>query len=132
MARFGFGKKCIAALLAVGAILAGMLVNAAPASAADPQCTTYVSNSEGLLPSTRSGVTNCWMLRGNNSDGVWALQVSLTYCYGLYVGPNGPDGDFGGNTYNALKTVQRYHGITADGGYGRQTRSVMYFYPSCT
>jgi peptidoglycan hydrolase-like protein with peptidoglycan-binding domain len=131
MTRFGSGRRWIASLLAVGAMLAGVLVNAAPASAATPQCTTYTYIAEGLLPSTSSGVTNCWMLRGNNSDGVWALQLSLNYCYGLYVGPNGPDGDFGGNTYNALKAVQAYHGIKQDGGYGPQTRSVMYYYPDC-
>jgi peptidoglycan hydrolase-like protein with peptidoglycan-binding domain len=125
------GRRWTACLLTVVAVFTGLLVTAAPASAATPQCTTYVVVGEGLLPSTSSGVTNCWMLRGNNSDGVWALQVSLNYCYGLNVGPSGPDGDFGGNTFNAVKSVQRYHHIKDDGGYGPQTRSVMWFYPNC-
>lgn len=124
-------RRGAAWLLAVVVVFTGLLVTAAPASAATPQCITYTSVGEGLLPSTSSGVTNCWMLRGNNSDGVWALQVSLNYCYGLYVGPTGPDGDFGGNTFEAVKSVQRHHRIRVDGGYGPETRSVMLFYPRC-
>ncbi|MBP2327455.1 peptidoglycan hydrolase-like protein with peptidoglycan-binding domain [Kibdelosporangium banguiense] len=84
------------------------------------------------MPSTSSGETNCWMLRGNYSWGVWALQMALVNCYGQYVGPNGPDSDFGGNTFNALVNVQKAHGIKADGGYGRQTRSVLKFYWFCS
>jgi hypothetical protein len=30
------------------------------------------------------------MARGSYSVGVWALQMSLVFCYGQYVGPNGP------------------------------------------
>jgi peptidoglycan hydrolase-like protein with peptidoglycan-binding domain len=100
----------------------------APASAATPQCTTFTYISEGLLPANSSYGTNCWMARGNYSDGVYVLQEALVHCYHLYVGPYGPDSDFGGNTVAALKTVQRIHGISVDGGYGPQTRSVMSFW----
>lgn len=125
--RHGFGRHW-KALLAVVTMFAGLLVTAAPANAATPQCTSWVvSYDEGYVPATASGETNCWMLRGNYSEGVWALQMSLVYCYGQYVGPNGPDSDFGGNTFQALKNVQKFHRIKDDGGYGPQTRSVIRF-----
>ena len=122
---------------AVAVIVAMLSLVAAPASAASsaapatPQCTTAVWTSEGYLPSTSSGNTYCWMLRGNYSEGVYALQWALYYCYGLNVGPNGPDYDFGGKTYESLKTLQGWYGITQDGGYGPQTRGVMAFYGGC-
>jgi peptidoglycan hydrolase-like protein with peptidoglycan-binding domain len=117
------------AIMAVTFVVAMLGLAAAPASASTPQCTTSTYHpGEGLMPATSSDATNCWMARGNYSDGVYVLQEALVHCYHLYVGSHGPDSDFGGNTVTALKTVQRIHGISVDGGYGPQTRSVMHFW----
>jgi hypothetical protein len=124
------------AVILVAAVATTLGVAAGPASA-DPraaitaQCTTHVVSSEGWVPSTSNGNTHCWMARGSYSVGVWALQMSLVFCYGQYVGPNGPDHDFGGNTVHALKVVQGAYGIRQDGEYGPQTRGVIKFYPAC-
>jgi peptidoglycan hydrolase-like protein with peptidoglycan-binding domain len=123
-------------VIAVAAVVTTLGVAAGPASA-DPrtaltgQCTTHVVSSEGWVPSTANGNTHCWMARGSYSVGVWALQMSLVFCYGQNVGPNGPDRDYGGATVQAVKNVQGAYGIRKDGEYGPQTRGVMKFYPAC-
>ena len=112
--------------------LAAGPASAEPRAAIIGQCTTHTLDyGEGWVPSTSNGNTHCWLERGSNNVGVWALQMSLRFCYGQYVGPNGPDRDYGGNTVQAVKNVQDAYDIAVDGEYGPQTRGVMKFYPAC-
>lgn len=79
---------------------------------------------EVRMPTTSSWSKACLLESGVTSGGVRALQMALNVCYnkGLV-----RDGDFGPATYNALIQVQSSLGITADGVYGPQTRSNMWF-----
>jgi hypothetical protein len=116
----------------IGGALAGSLLVALPASpasaAATPQCTRALdvlpdSASGGLwAPVSSSGTSYCWMDQGNVSRGVWALQRALRFCYHQNIAV---DSDYGPRTKAALRTVQGQLGISADGVYGRQTRSAM-------
>ncbi len=87
----------------------------------------------GYLPTTTGGSSNCTMWRGAAGNGVKALQMGMNLCYW---GNNGTgvlktrlvvDGSFGKATEDALKAVQRAHGITADGIYGVQSRTNLWF-----
>lgn len=60
-------------------------------------------------------------VRSGNSGGyVRALQANL-YCFGLQSSVGSIDGSFGTGTYNALKSFQSSHGLTADGVAGSGT-----------
>lgn len=110
--------------------LLGTVVLTGPAaSAATPTCSdsTVVSGPQGdvVVPSTASGNTTCNMVRGDNSQAVLQLQATLNVCYGKNLVE---DGDFGGNTYTALRQVQAaIGGLTVDGQYGPHTRNAMHF-----
>ena len=127
----------LALMLAAAATLTGATAaQAAPAVAAEAACTSYthvaVSGYPGWnlhVPSLGpdSGNYNCVVVRGHNGFPVLVLQESLVVCYGLYVGPNGPDGDFGGSTESAVKTVQSLHGLSADGRFGPRTSAAFWF-----
>lgn len=58
--------------------------------------------------------------RGCVGNGVKRLQQILI-ADGISCGPDGADGDFGGNTNNAVMEYQRKHGLTADGICGKAT-----------
>ncbi|MFC8620030.1 peptidoglycan-binding domain-containing protein [Micromonospora purpureochromogenes] len=113
---------------AVAAAIAVSPLLAAPAYAAST-CNTWRTYLGAYVPSYGTNVS-CQMRRGNVSNGVLQLQQSMNICYEemlrnrqLY--PLGLDGNFGGRTESALKAVQSFHGITADGIYGGQTRDTM-------
>ena len=38
-----------------------------------------------------------------------------------------PDGDFGGSTETAVRTVQSWHGLSADGRFGPRTSAALWF-----
>ena len=133
--RTGPLATLLACLLAVG--LGTVL--AQPASAT-PVCTGTKTVTRGAstwsLPANGSSL-DCHMQRGNVSNAVRSLQNHLNLCYSSASGAVGHvskispltvDGNFGGNTEAALKTVQAYHGISADGVYGPQTRRTLVFF----
>lgn len=72
---------------------------------------------------------NCHMSRtfASNAGGVLAFQRSYNLCYRwksplFYFHPNiAEDGSFGPGTEAALKRVQQYEGLVADGAYGPLT-----------
>lgn len=133
----------LAVLLAAAAVLAGVTAaQAAPApvgAAAEVACTSYthvaVSGHPGWylhVPSlgANTGNYNCVVVRGHRGFPVLVLQESLVTCYGQYVGPNGPDSDFGGNTEHALKNAQariNQPSVKADGRFGPITSSYFQF-----
>ncbi|MEU1214053.1 peptidoglycan-binding domain-containing protein [Streptomyces sp. NPDC005790] len=121
--------------VAVGALLAGLVGGAAVGApsaiaAADPACsrgaTIYnkVTNptSYKYIPYAASNTSNCWLDRGMSNSAVTALQKNLNACYGYKLATDGVYGDL---TESALITVQKRVGVTADGDYGRNTRSAM-------
>lgn len=121
----------LAAALSVGTLA---VLPAAPASAATPQCTKRLDHlpngpSGGVwVPASSNNVRKCWMQRGNYSDGVWALQRALRICYGRVYGHYiAVDKDFGPETERALRWVQGYEGIRADGKYGPETAANIRF-----
>lgn len=70
-----------------------------------------------------NGSPEC-VLRAGNFDnwGVVALQNALIKCANQIIKR---DGDFGGETREAVIRVQRITGVTVDGIYGPETRDAM-------
>jgi peptidoglycan hydrolase-like protein with peptidoglycan-binding domain len=128
----------IAGLAALGL---GQTVGAAtaapttPAVAAEAACDAYtlvaVSGHPGWylhVPSLGNrGNYNCVVVRGHRGLPVLVVQESLVVCFGLSVGPNGPDGDFGGNTERAVKQVQSWNNLSVDGRFGKNTSAAFWF-----
>lgn len=129
----------ISAVSAIG--VAGSIQAAGPAQAVTA-CNSWnyvrnVSNGANIVPIYSSGTTrslNCHLYKGTSGDGVRQLQMTLNECYGPYPSSGGVkrfstalvvDGKFGSATEAALKTVQSYVGVTADGWYGPTTRTKM-------
>ena len=60
--------------------------------------------------------------RGSKGIEVRKLQENLINLgYGKYLGKDGADGDFGRNTYSAVKEFQKDHGLEVDGEVGPLT-----------
>jgi hypothetical protein len=138
-------RRFIAAMLLL--LTSGTVVaaTAAPAQASYPTCyyATLVATPHGaaLWPiATRSADryadvnTRCENKYGNScssgsaypcNEAVYFLQQDLNKCYqkGLSL-----DGQFGNNTYNAVVSVQRSLGLTADGWAGPSTQRWMLHY----
>jgi hypothetical protein len=93
----------------------GAVAVATPANAALPTCNTYTQSSGigGARYPTYNGNKDCLLGYGNANGGVWALQMSLRYCYYQDISV---DKIFGSQTKAALTNVQRMVGaIPADG-----------------
>jgi len=135
--------KRLSTFLAAAAIAAGGLIGlgAAPASATSPcdswlEVKSLTGNGYLEMPGLSSGSTYCHLQRGNSSRAVTILQETFNRCYaddlGLDLGHGGGvhigvDGNFGPETETAMRRVQAYHGISADGVYGPNTRNAMVF-----
>jgi hypothetical protein len=132
-----FGILLTAAMVS-GAALLTTTATAATASAvttgaitpqtADTVCSASVvlpgqGGSTVVLPATRSGSTDCFLVKGDVSVAVGDLQLALRLCGGQRQVT--VDNNFGSQTKTAEEAVQRATGITADGGYGNQTRGVL-------
>lgn len=127
-------KRVFVAIAVTLAAAAGTVVLGGTPASASPTCNSYshVRNSTGWyteVPSVGSETGNlfCNLVRGTNSSAVMALQTTLNDCY---LAPAGRtllvvDGDFGGNTYNALRYAQGVAGAHVDGSYGPETRSKL-------
>ncbi|MFJ7271363.1 peptidoglycan-binding protein [Streptomyces sp. NPDC099050] len=117
-------RRKFAALAA--SLLTGVALGIAPlstAEAATPTCDWVASYAGAWVPMYKAGNTvNCNMVRGTNSPAVQKLQHSMNLCYGESLVE---DGDFGGNTRNALIRTQIKAGTAADGEYGPNTRRAM-------
>ncbi|GGK67751.1 peptidoglycan-binding domain-containing protein [Streptomyces flaveus] len=112
-----------AAVLLSGAGLG--LATATPAAAYAGYCNGQIdktiSNSgvHAKIPAYNGNV-DCYMNKGAQSKAVSALQTTLNRCYGRSLDV---DGIFGNATKNALIYAQGKENISADGGYGTQTRT---------
>jgi hypothetical protein len=128
-------KRTLAALTTLAAAVGGILVTAPIAAAADGYCTTSTGVNRGdygtQVPTTSGGSTSCVMSRGSSGQGVAALQLALSICYGMDTG--GTDGIYGAKTEAAVRSLQSATGLTADGVYGPNTSKVVewrwYRYP---
>ncbi|MGW0218821.1 peptidoglycan-binding domain-containing protein [Micromonospora chokoriensis] len=98
-----------------------VILTATPAAAA-PQCVLALYYQNNYVPGSDDLSPNCTMGYGAYGNAVRELQTNLNTCYrkGLTV-----DGDFGGKTRDALKSVQSALGIASDGVYGPQTARAM-------
>lgn len=78
--------------------------------------------SSGSSGSTPSGGTGRILKKGCKGEDVRALQENLQKLgYGRLLEPDGADGDFGKNTYNAVIQFQMEHGLYVDGEAGPDT-----------
>lgn len=116
-------------LLCLGGVF---LLAPAPASAADPTCTSFttvrlVETTDVLrIPSVgRNGSRECNLRQGDRNDAVRVLQYTMT-CYGRNIER---DRDFGPITKATLAAVQRDLQIKDDGIYGPQTRTTIRKWP---
>lgn len=62
--------------------------------------------------------------RGDTGTAVKDMQAALIAA-GYSCGPDGADGDFGGNTEAALIAFQRDHGLETDGEYGPLSKAAL-------
>ncbi|WP_323377109.1 peptidoglycan-binding domain-containing protein [Streptomyces smaragdinus] len=120
-------RRSLAVAGVVAAILGTFSIAGSQALAATPTCNGVGDAWTGAvgpikIPSYNSGGTqnlSCNMVKGNVSSAVRNLQTELNKCFGAQLAV---DGNFGTNTYNALKRAQSAAGTTADGVYGPNTR----------
>ena len=84
---------------------------------------TAPSSGTSSTPSAPS-VTHSLLKQGSRGDEVKQLQEMLIKA-GYTVGPDGPDGDFGANTYYAVRRFQIEHNLEVDGIVGNETWAVL-------
>ena len=77
-------------------------------------------NTWAMLDKATSGVGFSMLKMGASGSNVVALQEKLL-SLGYTVGPDGADGDFGQNTYDAVVDFQKDHGLEVDGIVGPNT-----------
>ena len=66
-----------------------------------------------------------YLQRGSVGEAVTAAQIALMG-RGYGIGPDGADGDFGGNTESAVRRFQTTIGLTADGIVGPDTGAALF------
>jgi peptidoglycan hydrolase-like protein with peptidoglycan-binding domain len=129
--------------LLVATIVFGMMSVAIPqasasTSAAYEKCNSvrevYSSDQDGYFRVPARGTTiSCWLAydRSASNSAVTSLQGHIKTCYIeagriSWSGDFAVDGYYGDDTVAALKKVQNYHGVGADGEYGPTTRDAMF------
>lgn len=73
-----------------------------------------------ILPEFTDGSSVTLLKKGSSGEAVKDMQEKLIYL-DYYCGPEGADGDFGNNTYRALKEFQKDYNLTVDGIYGENS-----------
>ncbi|WP_165986577.1 peptidoglycan-binding protein [Streptomyces sp. YIM 98790] len=121
-------NRKLASVLGVLAMGAGVvLVTPSTAQAAYPTCNAqkvkYTSGSYFTYQPyyTGTGSRNCVMGYGAQSDGVYALQNAIRFCYKSI----SVDGIYGSQTRQAVVDVQTVEKVGVDGVYGPVTRKAM-------
>lgn len=84
---------------------------------------TSISNTTDTSQPTNT-TTSSILRKGATGSDVSAMQKMLI-ALGYSCGTSGADGDFGPNTYNALKRFQSDNGLEVDGEYGPQSKSKL-------
>lgn len=120
-------KRIVTAFCMTAAVIAGVISTAPGAAAADGWCGKTVEAHRGgystQVPATSGGSTSCVMGRGSSGEHVSELQRALAVCHGLDTGTI--DGVYGAKTEAAVRTLQSWNGLNADGIYGPNTRNVV-------
>ncbi|MEU8080277.1 peptidoglycan-binding domain-containing protein [Catellatospora citrea] len=133
-------RRFIIAAVLSAAVATGVVAVESPAYAAEPKCDekVYLETSYDELPAavpsynqTPNGAM-CSLAPGDYNNAVAVLQTNLNECYQRMLagteyafGWLSVDKEFGPLTKAALIQVQKYHEISADGGYGPQTRNAI-------
>lgn len=88
---------------------------------------TNINNASNTTQNTATSQTSMTILRkGSKGNDVVEMQEMLI-ALGYSCGVDGADGDFGVNTYNALKRFQSANGLEIDGEYGPKSKSKLIF-----
>lgn len=66
-----------------------------------------------------------YLRQGSRGEDVRAMQA-LLILRGYPVGPDGADGDFGGNTDRALRSFQQVRGLELDGVFGAESLAALW------
>lgn len=86
---------------------------------------TNINNVSNTTQNTATSQTSMTILRkGSKGNDVVEMQEMLI-ALGYSCGVDGADGDFGANTYNALKRFQSANGLEIDGEYGPKSKSKL-------
>ncbi len=132
-------KRKICALITTMLLAAGILTGAATAGSAataKTPCTTQKVFGSGqfarYVPVTASGSSDCYLIQGNQGNGVRALQRALLFCERRDIGKAGVDGVFGASTKSAVSAFQGSVNLTRDGEYGNNTRNRIWFVSTAT
>jgi hypothetical protein len=130
-------RRIISSAIVLAASMTTIVAVAAPASAANPICfhSTRIYSVDGFetswpfSTSVNNPNDNCENKFGDPPSpgfslnfAVQALQRDLNHCYNKSLSE---DGQFGNNTYNAVRSVQSSLGLTADGWAGPNTHHAM-------
>ena len=128
-------------LLAAGAVLSAAVTGltmlpGVSASAATPACTKRVlfgldgAGFAHVPMNAAETTTRCSLKKGNKNEAVHALQEMINECYvsggSISHARLTEDSDFGQNTFDALKQVQRVIHAGVDGEYGPETASKIW------
>lgn len=130
-----FGSRMSALAVAIVAaitlpVVATSTATAAPVGALatcdDYTIFSYNTSYRVFIPSIghATAATNCTLALGSSGAGVYVLQDALRRCYGQNIAQ---DAQYGSATRQAVKNVQAFHGLSADGVYGPNTRNAMAF-----
>lgn len=96
----------------------------------DGQGVIVVDDPPAPVPDTNVGGKKCftiklrYLCKGDKGEDVRAMQGALI-ARGCSCGKWGADGDFGNDTYAALRAFQHRNGLTMDGEYGPLTASKL-------
>ena len=86
---------------------------------------TNINNVSNTTQNTATSQTSMTILRkGSKGNDVVEMQEMLI-ALGYSCGVDGADGDFGANTYNALKRFQSANWLEIDGEYGPKSKSKL-------
>ncbi|PKV83052.1 peptidoglycan-binding protein [Streptomyces sp. TLI_146] len=113
-------RRKLFSTVAATVLAAGLSVGAAGAATAAP-----ASHAQPSVSAVATGCGyysgNALTVKGNTGNRVKEVQC-LLLSWGFSVGPDGVDGDFGTNTYNAVRSFQSwYGGLAVDGQVGVNT-----------
>lgn len=126
-------NRLVTLVAAVALVFGGVVATATAGSAtANTPCVTAKTFNAGTqfawtAPTTSAGSTDCYLVQGNQGNGVKALQRALKYCEYISIGAAGVDGSYGPSTKSAVRTFQQSYSLTVDGQYGNQTRNWIRF-----
>lgn len=85
---------------------------------------TSINNTATNTSQSTIATTSSVLRKGATGSDVSTMQKMLI-ALGYSCGASGADGDFGSNTYNALKRFQSDNGLEVDGIYGSKSKSKL-------